>query len=92
MIRLNPKNFGALAKYALRYAMGRQTYAPGEVRDIVRPHLKDISNKDLYVMITDCRHQSVTGNYGDPAIDKPGWVKWEQELNEEWNRRVGCQN
>ena len=62
---------------------------PSLVRDIIRPHLKELSDKDLAVMINDCSYQKRFDLYGDEAIDKPGWIEWEQELLKERERRDG---
>ena len=88
MIKISKELFGTLAICAIRYCQGRQTYMPDWVRDIIRPHLKELSDKDLGVMINDCNFQKRTNSYGDELIDKPGWIKWEQELKAERSRRI----
>ena len=60
---------------------------PSLVRDFVRAHLKNIPDKALAVMMNDCEDQERYGNYGHPTIDKPGWVKWKEELRMENVRR-----
>ncbi len=60
---------------------------PDLVRAIIRPHLEELSDKTLYVMIQDCNFQKQMDLYGDPTIDKPDWIKWEQELLQEQKRR-----
>lgn len=87
MIKISEEFFGMLAICAIRYCQGRQTYMPDLVRKIIRPHLKELSDKDLCVMINDCDFQRKTNSYGDERIDKPGWLKWEQELKTEKERR-----
>lgn len=79
--------FGALAICAIRYCQGRQTYMPDLVREIVVPHLPDLSDNDLNVMIEDCAYQEQMNLYGDPRIDKPGWVRWKEMLLVEKRRR-----
>ena len=46
-------------------------------------------NKSLLseIMIADCERQREYNDYGNETIDKPGWVKWEQELWAERDRR-----
>lgn len=87
MIKIDKELFGTLAICAIRYCQGRMTYIPDLVRRIVRPHLREISDKDLSVMINDCDFQRKTNSYGDETIDKPGWLKWEEELKAERKRR-----
>lgn len=82
------EDFGTLCICALRYCMGRQTYMPSLVRDIVRPLLPLLNDKDIGVMLDDCTYQSRFELFGDPNIDKPGWILWESELQGERNRRL----
>lgn len=91
MSKLEIDDFGTLAICAIRYCHGRQTYMPDLVRDIIKPHLHDLSDKDLGVMIEDCEYQERMHLYGDERIDKPGWVKWKGELIAE-KERGHCQD
>lgn len=86
-IKLEQENFGTLAICAIRYCQGRQTYMPSLVRDILKPHLKKLSDKDLNVMLDDCEFQERTNTYGDETIDKPGWLTWKEMLLAEKERR-----
>lgn len=87
MIKVTQENFGTLAICAIRYCQGRQTYMPDLVRSIVIPHLSDISDDDLRVMIEDCYFQERMSLYGDDRIDKPGWIRWKETLGAEQKRR-----
>ena len=80
MSRLLNDDFGTLAICAIRYCHGRQTYMPKLVQDIIRPHLHEISDNDLNVMIDDCDFQERMHLYGDERIDKPDWLKWKADL------------
>ena len=62
---------------------------PDLVRSIIRPHLSELRDEDLNVMIDDCEFQKKYGMYGDPCRDKPDWLKWEEELEQEKERRKG---
>lgn len=84
---ISKEDFGTLAICSIRYCHGRMTYIPDMVRDIVRPHLQELSDKDLTVMLEDCKFQKRANLYGDPRIDKPAWLKWEEELKQEKKRR-----
>ena len=88
---ITPTDFGTLAICAIRYCQGRQTYMPELVRGIITPHLKELSDKDLQVMINDCDYQDQFGLYGSDRIDKPGWLKWKELLLAEKQRREGAQ-
>lgn len=87
-IDISQEAFGTLCICALRYCHGRQTYMPGLVQRIIRPHLREIDDKDLAVMIDDCDFQARMHLYGDERIDKPGWLKWEEDLIAERERRT----
>ena len=86
-MKLNEDDFGTLAICAIRYCQGRQTYMPGLVRGIITPHLNELSDKDLGVMIADCDYQAELGLWGDACADKPGWVAWKETLLAEKKRR-----
>jgi hypothetical protein len=88
---ITQEDFGTLAICAIRYCQGRQTYMPELVREIVAPHLPDLSDKDLAVMINDCDYQKRFNLYGDERIDKPGWLRWKGLLLAEKQRREGAQ-
>lgn len=87
MVYVENDNFGTLCICAIRYCMGRQTYMPDLVRSIVTPHLKEVSDGDLTVMIDDCEFQERMHMYGDARIDKPGWLAWKDALLAEKGRR-----
>lgn len=84
---VDTEDFGTLCICAIRYCQGRQTYMPSLVREIVTPHLKELSDKTIGVMVNDCAFQRRMSRYGDEDIDKPGWLEWEQILLHEQKRR-----
>lgn len=89
-ISLNPTNFATLAICAIRYCHGRQTYMPSLVQSIIRPHLQELDDRDLSVMLNDCEGMREF-DFGDPMIDKPHWEKWRADLLKEKERREnGC--
>ena len=88
MIEINDEPFGVLAVCELRYCQGRQSYMPDLGRKAIRPHLQELTDKDISVMIHDCEYQRICDLYGDKRIDKPGWLEWEQELIAERERRL----
>ena len=84
---LDEQDFGTICVCALRYAMGRETYMPDLVLDFVRPLLPELPDKTIGVMVNDCDFQRRYENYGDNRIDKPGWLEWERDVREEYQRR-----
>lgn len=88
MISVNEHDFGILAICAIRYCQDRQTYMPDLVRGIVKPILPKLEDNDIDVLLRDCEYQEQMRLYGDEQIDKPGWLKWEEVLKAEKNRRT----
>ena len=86
-MKINKEDFATLCICAIRYCQGRETYMPSLVQEIVRSHFGDIPDNDLDVMLRDCDFQRMMDLYGDEQIDKPGWLKWEQDLRDEIRRR-----
>ena len=86
-ITLSAEDFGTLCICALRYCMGRETYMPDLVRSIVRQHLTEMNGKDVLVMEGDCDVQERMELWGSDSIDKPGWLKWHEEISAELKRR-----
>ena len=85
-ITMNEEDFAALSICAIRYCHGRQTYMPGLVQGIVREHLQELEDRDLHVMLEDCNRMSEF-DYGSPTIDKPGWLKLKEDLENEQAHR-----
>lgn len=86
-IDIGQREFGTLCICALRYCHGRKTYMPSLVQQIVGGHLREISRSDLQVMLDDCDFQRRMCLYGDEKIDKPDWLRWEQKVKNEIERR-----
>lgn len=87
MININKKDFGTLCICALRYCHGRQTYMPGLVQEICSHHFQDFDDTTIAVMVDDCEFQRKIDAYGDPGIDKPGWIRWRDAVTAEKKRR-----
>lgn len=86
-MNISKEDFSTLCICAIRYCQGRRTYMPSLVQGIVRNHFDYIPDNDLDVMLRDCEFQRSMDLYGDEQIDKPGWLKWEQDLKDEIRRR-----
>ena len=85
---IDRNDFGTVAICAIRYCQGRMTYMPSLVQGILKPFLPQLSDKDLNIMLEDCEYQRKCELYGDPGIDKPGWLEWKEALEEEKRRRA----
>lgn len=87
-VEFETEHLGTLCICALRYCMGRATYMPDLVRGIVRPLLPKLDDRDIGVLLDDCRFQANMNLWGDERIDKPGWLRWKEELEAEKERRA----
>lgn len=87
LIDVSADSFGCILNCAVRYAIGRQTYMPGQVIDFIRPLLPYVSDKTLYILDQDIAEQGYIGGYGDKEIDEPLWLRFRQEVVVEENRR-----
>jgi hypothetical protein len=79
--------FGAVINCAVRYACGRQSYMPSLVIGEVRKMIPMLNDKTIGCMERDIREAEKFGGYGDEKIDKPGWLAFLKELQDEMDRR-----
>lgn len=57
VMQVTPSHLCALAVYAVRYALGRASYAPSEVCEILREHWADLDSNTQAVIRRDiARH------------------------------------
>lgn len=87
-LKIDQTDFGTLCICAIRYCQGRQTYMPDLVREIIQPHLSELADRELGVMLDDCGFQERMHLWGDERIDKPGWLEWKKTLEAERERRM----
>lgn len=85
-MKIDSEDFGALIICAIRYCQGRQTYMPALIRGIIKPHITEVTDKDLQVMINDCEYQARLEAYGSDH-DRIGWLEWKDFLINERKRR-----
>lgn len=78
---------GSILICAVRYAIGRQTYAPHEVIDYITPKLPRLSNKTLTVLFRDMNGFVRDGNLGDRTIDAPHCLEFFENIRKEMERR-----
>ena len=84
---IGSKEFQGLIIYSARYTLGRMTYAPHEVGDIIKRYLGKVENGTLDVLINDIEHQSqFDWGLGDDC-DKKMWLALLDTLKNERDRR-----
>ncbi len=81
------EKFGMILNCAVRYACGRQSYISTVVQDFIRPMIPELSNRTLWCMDQDLTEAAWWSGYGDPRIDKPGWLSFLQDVRAERARR-----
>jgi len=75
VVQINSRDFATLGICAIRYSLGRRTYMPGLVCEIIKSHINDIVDTDLDIMLRDINEYSGMFNqmsnddemYGDPC-------------------------
>lgn len=90
MIKIaNTEDFGFVCLCAVRYCLGRRTYAPGTVMGFIKTFLPALDDKTLYVMARDIAEAD---NLGDTEIDAPMWAEFLTEIEKEQKRRKNDEN
>ena len=62
-------DFGEMMNWAVRYALGRRTYAVGDTCRFVMSVLPFLDHKTLYVMVRDIKEKADTNDLGDQWCD-----------------------
>lgn len=78
---------GMIINFAVRYAIGRQSYAPSAVIQYVIPRLPLLSDRTLVVLYKDMLDNMKIGSLGDPKIDAPQCLKFFESIKAEMNNR-----
>ena len=81
------EEFQSLVIYAERYVVGRMTYAPHEVGEIIKRYLPKIHNNTLGVLINDIEHQAQFDWGLGADCDKKMWLALLDTLKNERDRR-----
>ena len=75
IVSLSKTDFEEILIYAERYAIGRMTYAPHTVCEIINNHLDDLTKNTLVVMKRDIETNREKDNLGSPNIDERVWIE-----------------
>ena len=85
-ITITIQEFQQFIIYAERYAIGRMTYVPSEVNQIIRKYLPRISSNTLGVLIQDIEFEADRDMLG-MDFDKKMWLALLDTLKNERDRR-----
>lgn len=78
-LEIDHEDLQSLVIYAQRYAIGRMTYAPAEIKDIVLKHLPNLSDNTLNVIVSDIDYHQKKKSLGT-ATDEALWLDLRQQL------------
>jgi len=80
-VTLSKFDFEDILIYAVRYAVGRMTFAPRDVCDIINKHINELSKNTLIVIQKDIEQHKEDNHLGNPNIDAPEWIKTLDNIN-----------
>lgn len=73
---------------SIRYALGRKTYMPSVVQKTLEPILPMFTKKNLKIILNDLHSEEETpGFFGDEEIDRPGWMRFMDIVQKEYDKR-----
>ena len=73
-VKLNTRDFSTLAICAVRYSLGRLSYMPSLVCEIIEKHIDKIDSSSLLVLQRDVREYLITDGYTHAFSDiKDTW-------------------
>jgi hypothetical protein len=85
LIEISKFDFEELLMDAVRYALGRMTYTPHIVCEIINKNINVVSKGALGVIKKDIEKERDRDNLGDPIIDAPVWINTLENINEKLN-------
>lgn len=80
--------FSSIVTYAVRYGLGRRTYAVTEITSFTRDNIRNLDDKSLGNIKRDILEAESRNNLGDLAIDAPEWLNLIQIIDDEMKRRA----
>jgi hypothetical protein len=80
-VTLSKFEFEDMIIYAQRYAIGRMTFAPRDVCDLINKHITELSRNALVVIKKDIEQHKIDNHLGNPTIDAPEWIKTLENIN-----------
>lgn len=80
-------NFGAVLNWAVRYCLGRMTYAPSQTIGFITPLLPYLSDKTLWCFDRDIEERKRNGGGFGMDFDEEKWMKFWEAVKVEMERR-----
>jgi hypothetical protein len=66
-------DFQSLILYAMRYALGRKTFAVSDVAEMIEDHMQELNKSTMELMVRDIEKESERHNLG-MEMDKKIWL------------------
>lgn len=83
--------FCEMMNWAVRYALGRRTYAASDTAGYMMRVLKLLDNQTIYVMLRDIEGHEHIGNLGHDC-DAAEWMNLKEAIQKEIERRKNNEN
>ena len=87
VIDLQDETFGAVLNWAVRYCLGRMTYAPSMTIEFITPLLPHLSNRTIKVFDQDIEDQKRYGLGFGMDFDEEEWMRFWEAVKAERERR-----
>jgi hypothetical protein len=87
VIRLDDDDFGAVLNWAVRYCLGRMTYAPSMTIEFITPLLPYLSMKTLWCFERDIDERKKDGRSFGMDLDEEMWMRFWEAVKVEMERR-----
>ena len=87
VIDLQDETFGAVLNWAVRYCLGRMSYAPSMTIEFITPLLPYLSEKTLWCFDRDVEERKRDGRSFGMDFDEEAWMRFWDKVKEEIGRR-----
>lgn len=85
-IEVDDDRFGEMLNYAVRYSLGRMSYAVSDTVSFIMPIIPYLTTRTIYVMHRDIKEQAEMNLLGMDC-DKADWMKLYTAICEELDKR-----
>lgn len=86
-IDLQNDDFGMVLNWAVRYCLGRMTYAPSMTIQFITPLLPYLSDKTLWCFDSDIGERKKMGTSFGMDCDEIDWMRFWENVKEEIKKR-----
>lgn len=88
-LKIDPADddFGMMLNWAVRYSIGRMTYAPGVTMEFIWPLIPYLSDKTLWCFDRDIEDHQKHGKSFGMDFDEKAWMRFWKAVKDEIQRR-----